>query len=131
MKLMKIAFCWKCHLNWLHLFRYINLVYLTYIKQHLKMILYWLESRARTSLRKCAYIRPISKPGDVKTIFDFSIFFFIFFNRLNITWSGRQKYGLIGNFKSFKKMSLHQTDIQTRRRKKKSIFPYFYYYYFF
>ena len=26
-------------------------------------------------------------------------------------------------FKSFKIMSLHQTDIQTRRRKKNSIFP--------
>ena len=31
----------------------------------------------------------------------------------------------IGNLKSFKIMSLHQTDIRTQRRKKNSIFPYF------
>ena len=33
-------------------------------------------------LRKCAYIRPIGKPGDKKKKFDFSLFFFISFNRL-------------------------------------------------
>ena len=63
------------------------------------------------------------KPGDEKK-FDFSLFFFIFFNRLNITRSGRQKYELIGNFNSFMKMRLHSTDIQTRH-KKISIIPIF------
>ena len=57
--------------------------------------------------------------------YDFSLFLFIFFNRFNITRSGGQKYELIGNFKSFKKMCLHPADMQTRRRKKISIFPYF------
>ena len=60
-----------------------------------------------------------------KKIFDVSIFIFIFFNRLNITRSGQQKYGMIGNVKSFKKMGLHQSNIPTRRQKKISIFQYF------
>ena len=52
--------------------------------------------------------------------------FFIFFNRLNITRSGRQKDELIGTFKSFKKMRLHPDDVQTRRRKQKFDFSYFF-----
>ena len=54
------------------------------------------------------------------------MFFFIFFSRFNITRSVQQKYLLTGNLKSFKKMSLHPDDIQTRRRKKKfSMISYF------
>ena len=65
-----------------------------------------------------------------KKNFDFYIFFFIFFNRLNITRSGRQKYELIGNFKSFKKMRLHSTDMQTRRRKQNFHFSIFFFIFF-
>ena len=59
-----------------------------------------------------------------KNYFRLCHIFLYFFNRLNITRSGRQKYELTGNFKCFKKMRLHPADIQTRRQKK-SIFPYF------
>ena len=52
--------------------------------------------------------------------------FFKFFNTLNIMRSRGKKYGLIGNFKTFKKMWLLPTDIETQRRRKIfSIFPYF------
>ena len=73
-------------------------------------------------------------PADMQTRrqkknFDFSIFFFIFYNRLNITRSGRQKYELIGNFKSFKKMHLHPTDMKTRQKKKFRFFHIFLYFF--
>ena len=56
---------------------------------------------------------------DIKTrrrkknsVFPYFLYFFFFFYRLNITRSGLQKYELIANFNSFKKMRLYQTDIQ-------------------
>ena len=58
-------------------------------------------------------------------IFIIDLLFFILY--IYIIPSGRQKYGLIGNFKSFKIMSLHQTDIQTQRRKKKFDFSLFFF----
>ena len=70
-------------------------------------------------------------PTDIQTqrrnkIFSIFPYFSFFFNRLNIIGLGRQKYGFIGNFKSFKKIGLLPTDIQTQRRNKIiSIFPYF------
>ena len=75
-------------------------------------------------LRKCAYIRLICKPGDKKNYIDFFLFFLLYFNRLNITRSGRQKYQLTGNFEPLKKMRLHPTDMLPRRQKKITIFPY-------
>ena len=60
----------------------------------------------------------VSKPRAGKNYFVFSIFFFIFFNRLNIIRSSSKKYGWIGNFKVFQKMGLLPTDIQTQSRKK-------------
>ena len=77
------------------------------------------------------YFKKISlHPANIKTcrrknLFDVSIFFFIFFNRLNTTRLGRQKYGMIANVKSFKKMGLHQSNIPTRRQKKISVFNIF------
>ena len=48
--------------------------------------------------RKWAHFTRYPNPEQQKIIFDFWIFFFTFFNRLNITRPSRQKYGQIGNF---------------------------------
>ena len=75
--------------------------------------------------RKWAYLQPISKHGDEKFYIRFLIFFFIFFNRVNIIRSSRKRYGEVWNFNAFQKISLLPTNIQTRRRKKlDSIFHY-------
>ena len=77
-------------------------------------------------LRKCAFIRLIWKPGDKKQISIFPYLCLLFLNWLNITRPSRQKYELTGNFKSFKKMSFHPVNMQTRRQKKTiSISSYF------
>ena len=60
-------------------------------------------------LRKCDCFWLISKHRDIKQKFRFTIS--LFFNRLNIILLGRQKYGLISNFKTFKKIRLIPTDI--------------------
>ena len=65
-------------------------------------------------LQSDRYPNPVTK----KKIFYFSIFFFIFLTDLILADRAHKNVGLIGNFKSFKKMSLHPTDIQTRQRKK-------------
>ena len=51
-------------------------------------------------------------PQRRKIYFRFLHIFLYFFNRLNIIRSDRQKYGLIGKFRTFKKMWLLPTDIQ-------------------
>ena len=60
-----------------------------------------------------------------KNCFRFSIFFLVFFNRLNIIRSSRQKYGKIGNFKNFQEIDLFPTHIQTEPKKIISDFLYF------
>ena len=71
------------------------------------------------------YFKKISlHPANIQTcwrkkISMFPYFSLFFFNRLNITRWGRQKYGMIGNVKSFKKMGLHQSNIPIRRQNKK------------
>ena len=67
-----------------------------------------------------------------KIISIFPYFSLFFFNRLNIIRSGWQKYGLIGNFKTFKKIGLIPNGIQAQRRKKIiSIFQYSYIFHFY
>ena len=64
--------------------------------------------------------------SDEKNYFRFFHIFLLFFYRLDIIRLDGQKYGLIDNFKTFKKMGLLQTEIQTLRRKKLFLtFPYF------
>ena len=58
-----------------------------------------------------------------KKIFNFPYFSIFFFYRLNIIRLDGEKCGLLGNFKTFKKMGLLPTDIQTQSRKK--IFRFF------
>ena len=70
-------------------------------------------------IRKRAYFLMISQArAQKKNLFDLSIFFFIFLNRLKIIQSSRKRYGKIGNFKAFQKMGLLPTDIPSQGRKK-------------
>ena len=74
-------------------------------------------------------------PTDIQTysqnkLFSILHIFLYFFNRLNSIWSSRQKYGLIGNFKTFQEMGQLPTDIETKPRKKKFRFFHIFLFYF-
>ena len=73
----------------------------------------------------------IQSRRQIKNYIDFFLFFLLYFNRLNITRSGRQKYQLTGNFKSFKKMRFYPTDMQTRQQKIKFRFFHFFFIFFY
>ena len=63
----------------------------------------WIDKSFQDLQEKLTTLNQQPNPAIQKKNFDFSLFFFTFFNRLNIILSGGEKYGLIGNFKTIKK----------------------------
>ena len=61
----------------------------------------WIDRKFQDLQEKLATLNQHPNPAKKKKNFDLSVFFFTFFNRLNIILSGGQKYGLIGKFKAF------------------------------